>query len=582
MQNAFRGNRERGKVVQPIWRKVAAAAASAATLVALVAGCGGGPSTSNNASGGQTTSEQKPIEGGSVTLDALQNIRDLDPAFAYDTQSYEVVTELYDQLVTWKGDTTDIIPMAAQDYTVSPDGLTYTFHIRKGMTFWNGDPVTAQSFIDELYRVLSPTLQSPGQSFYEIIQGADAYAAGKAKTISGLQAPDPYTLVIKLSKPEAFFIQILTMPFASAVDTKFIQSVGNHEVYKKNPAFDSNQAMGSGPFKLQSINQNQIVLVKNTNYWRTDQYGQKLPYLDKVTINVNGNDQIDAMHFEQGQTAWIAWNMGGIPSSAYPKFMSDPNLKKLTVTAVQNSVQYVGMNTKTGPTAKPLVRQAIEYAIDKQAVLKLNNGRGQIANQPLPPGVVGYVKNLDPSVQYTYDPNKAKQLLAQAGYPNGFTIDFYSENSPDQLKFDQAIQQQLAQVGIKVNLHTSSWATFLDVAEAGKAPMFWLAWIQDFPDASDFLNTLFNSNQAPQNNMTLYSNPQVDAWLNKAQYDPNQDERNQLYAQVTNQIMKDAPWVPMWYDTFTAAVQPWVHGFYIPKATTDRYEFIWVDPGHNS
>jgi ABC-type transport system substrate-binding protein len=569
--------------VKPVWRKAAATAASAAALVALVAGCGGGSSNTATNATGQNPGTQKPVEGGSVTLDMLQNIRDLDPAFAYDTQSYEVVTELYDQLVTWKGDTTDVIPMAAESYDISSDGKTYTFHIRKGMKFWNGDPVTAQSFIDELYRVLSPDLGSPGQSFYEIIQGAEDYAKGKTKTISGLQAPDPYTLVIKLSKPEAFFLQILTMPFASAVDKKFIESVGNHQVYKKNPAFDSNQAMGSGPFKLQTINQNQIVLVKNPDYWRTDQYGQKLPYLDKVTFNINGNDQIDVLHFEQGQTAWIAWNMGGngIPSSAYPQFMSNPNLKKLTVTAVQNSVQYLGMNTKSGPTANLLVRKAIEYAIDKEAVLKLNNGRGQIANQPLPPGVVGYVKNLDPDAQYTYDPNKAKQLLAQAGYPQGFTIDFYSENSPDQLKFDQAIQQQLAQVGITVKLHTSSWATFLDVAESGKAPMFWLAWIQDFPDASDFLNTLFNSNQAPQNNMTWYHNPQVDAWLNEAQYEPDQQKRNELYAKVTNQIMKDAPWVPMWYDTFTAAVQPWVHGFYIPKATTDRYEFIWVDPGHN-
>ncbi len=573
--------------VSVFWKKGAAVAASVGTLALVLAGCGASSSnnttgTSNTSSTGTNTAAGKPVEGGQVTLDMIQNIRDLDPALEFDTASNEIVSQMYDQLVTWKNGTTDIVPMAAEKYSISKDGLTYTFHLRKNMKFWNGDPVTAQSFIDEFYRVLSPNMGSGGQGFYEIIQGADQYAAGKTDKISGLSAPDPYTLVIKLSKPEAFFLQALTLPFASAVDKKFIESVGNHQVYKKNPTFDSTQAMGSGPFELQTINSNQIVLKKNPNYWRTDSYGQKLPYLSKITFNINNNDQVDALHFQQGQTAWIGWNFGGdgIPSSAYPQFMSNPNLKKLTVSAVQNSVQYVGLNTKLGPTKNKLVRQAIEYAIDKQAIIKLNNGRGKVANQPLPPGVVGYDNNLSPQAQYTYDPNKAKQLLKQAGYPHGLTIDMYSENSPDQVKFDQAVQGQLAKVGIKVKLHTSSWGTFLNVAEAGKAPMFWLAWIQDFPDASDFLNTLFNSSQAPVNNCTNYSNPQVDKWLNQAQYSDDQNERNQLYAKVTDQVMEDAAWVPIYYDVFTAAVQPWVHGFYIPKAGTDPLATIWIDKSH--
>ncbi|MCL6633506.1 MAG: hypothetical protein K6T63_12850, partial [Alicyclobacillus herbarius] len=112
------------------------------------------------------------------------------------------------------------------------------------------------------------------------------------------------------------------------------------------------------------------------------------------------------------------------------------------------------------------------------------------------------------------------------------------------------------------------------------APMFWLAWIQDLPDASDFLNTLFNSNQAPTNNNTNYSNPQVDKWLEQAQYSNDQNERNQLYAKITDKVMEDAAWVPIYYDVFTAAVQPWVHGFYLPKAGTDPLALIWIDKSH--
>ncbi|WP_026962278.1 ABC transporter substrate-binding protein [Alicyclobacillus herbarius] len=570
------------------WKKGAAVAASVGTLALVLAGCGA--STSNNTTGGSNastgtgtnTAAGKPVEGGKITLDMLQNIRDLDPALDYDSASTEIVSQMYDQLVTWKDGGTKIVPMAAQSYDVSKDGLTYTFHLRKNMKFWNGDPVTAQSFIDEFYRVLSPKMGSGGQSFYEIIQGADKYAAGKSNTIPGLSAPDKYTLVIKLSKPEAFFLQTLTLPFASAVDKKFIESVGNHKVYEKNPTFDSTQAMGSGPFELQTINSNQIILKKNPNYWRTDSYGQKLPYLDQVTFNINNNDQVDALHFQQGQTAFIGWNFGGqgIPSSAYPQFMSNPNLKKLTTTMVQNSVEYIGLNTTYGPTKNKLVRQAIEYAIDKKAILKLANGRGQIANQPLPPGVVGYDDNVSPQAQYSYNPAKAKQLLKQAGYPHGLTIDYYTENSNDRMKYSQAIQEQLAKVGIKLKIHSSSWGTFLNVAEAGKAPIALLGWVQDFPDASDFLNVLFNSSQAPTNNTTNYKNAQVDQWLNTAQYSNDQNQRNQLYAKVTDKVMEDAAWVPLWYDTFTAAVQPWVHGFYIPQSGTDPLVTIWVDKSH--
>ncbi len=560
------------------WKKGAAVVASAAAFSLVLAGCGANsasPTNSQNSTG--TASTGKPVPGGNVTLDFIQNIRDLDPAIAYDTQSDEVVSQLYDQLVTWQGNTDNIVPMAAKDWTISPDGLTYTFHLHQNMKFWNGDPVTAQSFIDEFQRVLNPNLGSGGSGFYTIIQGAQAYFNKKASTISGLSAPDPTTLVIKLTKPEKFFLDTLTMPFISAVDQKFIDKVGNK-------AFDATQAMGSGPFELTSsdITPNQITLTKNPSYWRTDKYGNHLPYLNKVTINISNNDQLDTLHFEQGQTAWIGWNFGGdgIPASSYPQFMANPKYAGLTQSIIMNSVQYIGLNTTMGPTKNPLVRQAIEYAINKPDILRLNNGRGQIANQPLPPGIQGYVQNLPADATYNYDLQKAKDLLKQANYPNGFTIDLYSSNDGAQLTLDQGVQSQLAKVGIKVNIKASSWGTFLNVAEAGKAPMDWLGWIQDFPDASDFLNTLFNSNQIPVNNNMNYKNANVDTWLNQAEYSMDQQQRNQLYGQATDQIMKDAVWVPIWYDKFTAATQSWVHGFYIPAVGTDPIEWVWIDKSH--
>ena len=297
---------------------------------------------------------------------------------------------LYDQLVTYDKNTTNIKPMLAESYTVSKDGLTYTFKIRKGVKFWNGDLVTAQSFVDEFKRVLDPKVASPGEGFIDpIVKGSTEYNKGTSKTISGITTPDANTLVIQLTKPEPFFLQVLAMPFFSAVDQKYIDKVGNK-------AFDSNTAMGSGPFELASYDANQMVLEKNKSYWMKDSDGNQLPYLDKITIRINKNGQLDALNFQQGKTAIIGnlFGSSGIPSASYPQFLTDPNLKKTVYSQAQNTVNYLGLNSKIAPFNNPKVRQAIEYAINKKKIIQLLNGRGQVANQPLPPGVQGYVKDL--------------------------------------------------------------------------------------------------------------------------------------------------------------------------------------------
>lgn len=560
-------------------KKAATIALSVGTLGALLAGCGANTSVQNstgNSTTGQTTGSKM---GGSIVLDSTGNIKDLDPAKSYDTSSGEFVTMMYDQLVTYQGATSQIAPMLAKSWTVSPDGKTYTFNLVSGAKFWNGDPVTAQSFIDEFQRVLSKSVNSPGEGFLDpIVQGSTAYFNGTAKSVSGLSAPNPNTLVIKLTQPEPFFLEVLAMPFFSAVDQSWINKVGL-------AAYDSKSPMGSGPFEMTSSNitPNQLVLTKNPSYWRTDSQGNHLPYLDKVTVRINPNSNLDALNFEQGQTAFIGNLFGatGIPASQYPTFLNTPSLKSTMVNAPQNTTNYLGLNTSMAPFNNVKVRQAVEYAINKQKIKQLLNNRVQIADQPLPPGIKGYLNPLPADAQYSYDPAKAKQLLAAAGYPHGFSTTLYSQNDAVTTKLDNSIQNDLAQVGINVKINTMAWGTFLQENEKGNVtPMYMLAWIQDFPDASDFLNTLFNTNQRPQNNSSMYSNPQVDAWLNQAQTDTNTTQRYQLYAKATEQIMKDAPWVPLYYPNYNYAVQPWVHGFYINQSQQDPLEWVWIDQSH--
>lgn len=474
-----------------------------ASIAFLASGCGATPASSqSNSTTAKSSSSQSgeanhpPHIGGQITLDAIQQVKDLDPAKADDTQSMEVVNQLYDQLVTFNKQGTNVVPMLAKSWKISSDGLTYTFNLRSDAKFWNGDPVTAQSFVDELKRILTKSIGCSHISYFYAIQGAQAFSDGKSTTISGVSTPDKYTLVLKLNQPEKFFIQLLAMPFLSAVDQSYINKVGND-------AFDSTKPMGSGPFELSEMGENNVVLTKNPNYWRTDANGNHLPYLDKVTFQVTSDAQVDAMHFEVGQTAFLGWNTNGIPTTAFPTFQAKPNLQKLMLHQPELGTQYLGMNLQIAPFNNTKVRQAIEYAIDKQQIINIENGRGLIANQPMPPNANGYVKKLPSDATYTYNPAKAKELLKEAGYPNGFTTTLYSSNDSDQMRIDVAVQNMLAKVGIQVKLAASTWSVFLSKNESGKTGLFWLAWVESFPDPSDFLYALFDSKQEPFDNSTV-------------------------------------------------------------------------------
>ncbi|WAH35719.1 ABC transporter substrate-binding protein [Alicyclobacillus dauci] len=581
------------------WKKGLATVSSVAMIGVLLAGCGtsntgnsssgsSNTASTNGSSGGTSTSDNsKPVEGGSITLDITQAVPDLDPAVAFDTNSAEIEQQVYEPLVTYKGSTDQLTGDLATDWTVSTDGKTYTFHIRNGVKFSNGDPVTAKNFVYQLQRILDKNLQpkpSPGYTFFLNITGAQAYYDGKAKSISGVSTPDDYTLVIKLDKPQQYFIKILAMPFLSATDPSFVNKVGN-------AAFDTTKSMGTGPFILQSNSQSQVVLVKNPNYWQKDSQGNQLPYLDKVTININNNSQLDALHWEQGKTAFMSpWLMGGdgLPASAYATIMNTPKYKQLVMQQPENSFFYIGLNMKKTLDGKPnplsniKVRQAIEYGFDRSQYVKLENGADKPVNEPMPDSIEGFVKNLDPSAQYSFDPNKAKQLLKDAGYANGLTLDMWNRDTETAKKEDQAFQAMMKNIGININLHEVTFKDFLTKAMSGTAPIYFSGWNQDYPDASDFLNTFFNTNQIPENNMSNYSDPQVDQWLNAAEFDASASDRDNLYAKVINKVMSDAVFVPTTETVGHWSVQSWVHGFYTSNITYDPMAYIWVDPGHNS
>ncbi len=543
--------------------------ASITALSAALAGCSAQAASTPIKHRTAAQQGDKPVYGGTLQLDVAGAFPHLDPAKAYDTTSYEAVLQMYDQLVTYKGATNHLIPDLASNYTVSKNGLVYTFNLKKAK-FWNGTPVTANSFITEFERVLSSKVSSLGSGFINpLVVGSAQYAAGHAKTISGIKSLNGgKTLQITLTQPSPTFLYVMAMPFFSAVDPAYIAS---HSI-----SYVDYHPMGTGAFELASYVPNQQwTFTKNPHYFKPG-----VPYLNKIVFTNNSSPEAVRLHFQQGLTGLIGYNQGGngIPSQDYLMFTTSPTLKKDIFTQVMVATNYIGLNTKYGPTAKVGVRRALEYAVNKQELLRILDGRAVIANQPIPVSMPSaYEKKLPANATYSFNPTLAKKLLAQAGYPHGFSTTIYTDNSaPDDLRVAQAVQQMFANVGVKATVDQKTWGTFLQNNEAGKQNIFTLAWVEDFPDPSDFLNTLFNSNQIPTNNSTDFSNKQVDALLNKGATMPNGPARDALYKKAQNIIMSQAVWIPYAYPTFTAAVQPWVKGYYVNPNLVDPLQAIWI------
>lgn len=537
--------------------------ASASVLTALLAGCGTQTQTAPSNSSSSTTATEVP--NATIQIDAMDDFAHLDPALAYDVGSYEPVLQFYDQLVTYEPTGTKIVSDVASTWDVSSDGLTYTFHLNPNVKFWNGDPVTAQSFIDEFKRVLSPSIASPGEGFLDpIVQGATDFNKGKAKEVSGLSAPDANTLVIKLTKPQAYFLYIMAMPFFSAIDQQYVSKIGDKQ-------FD-HQPMGSGPFEMKSYKiGDEMVLTKNPNYFKAG-----VPKLQEIDMYINKNAELSALKFQQGKSAFIGWNQT-ISTSAFVPMMNNPKFKNDFQKEELVATYYLALNSKpSGPIQNKLVRQAINMAIDKQKLVKLQNGRAAVANQILPPLMPGYEQNLPSDVNYQYDITKAKQLLTQAGYPNGFTTKLLTPNDPTSLQLVQSMQADLAQIGITANVTAVSSSTYLSDAESLNFPIVFTAWFQDFPDPSDFLSILLNGNQIPANNWSNYNNPAVNALLDKAATMPLGQPRLDIYDQAQNMIMADAPWVPLYTPIEYAVVQPWVKGFTQSPTLMDPLQNIYV------
>ena len=492
--------------------------------------------------------------------------RSLDPAIAYDVVTWPLVRTLFHGLVDYDDDL-NLVPWHARSWTISEDGRTITFKLRQDIRFSNGRPITSEDFAYSLQRILNPAVKSPGQGFYRNIAGARAYQDGSADRVSGLRTPDLETLEIELVQPDLPFLYCIAMPFAYAVPREEVERHGDE--FGRYP-------VGSGPFTLARWQRGTgLRLEKNPGYYRADDIR-----LEAIDLMVGGDETLHMMMFERGELDIASVTSTGIPDADFIRVMNDPVLSKRVAHQPLNAIQYLSMNTELPPFDNVNVRRAINHAIDRERIVGLISDRGIPARGVLPPGMPGFNEAL---AGYDHDPEKARTLLEEAGFTEGFTTELMvTAQSGIDSKIGQAVQQDLAEVGITVEIRPVTGPTRIEATgRRGAVPFATFGWYQDYPDPSNFLDVLLNGNRITEvhsTNVAFYDNERVNALLNEASSSTDQAHRLALYQEAERLIVDDAPWVFLYYPQMYLLRQPWLKGLKLNPVWPIRYELMWVEP----
>ncbi len=506
-------------------RRVALGLAFGALLVA--AGCG-------NRGGSRSAGDHVP---GVLRYALVNEPTTLDPALVSDGYTIDLLMQIYEGLVGWD-EKNQIVPvLAASLPEVSPDGRTYTFTLRDGAKFTNGRAVTAQDVKYSLTRALDPELNSPVvMTYLNDIEGAEAVAKGKATELTGVTVVDPKTVRIRLVAPRAYFLGKLTYPTAYVLAREEVEK-GATSTEGGAKTIDAKNSVGTGPFTLRSYTpQGKVVLAANAGYW-----GGK-PRLSAIERPIVLDAQTRRNLYDAGQLDVLT----DIPKGEYERDRNDPLLKDQIKRFNRAAVYYLGLNqTQYAPFRDRRVRQAIAHAIDKDAIV--HNVLLDVtpkAEGVVPIGIPGY----DPALKGpAYDPDRAKALLAEAGYPNGqglppLTLTF-REKWPDLRKTGEVVQQQLAAIGVKLNLNEMEWGAFLRATDDRRVDFLHMRWSADYLDPQNFLSVLLHS-EAPENRVA-YANPEFDALLEQADAEMDPARRTALYRKAERLVVADAPWVPL-------------------------------------
>jgi peptide/nickel transport system substrate-binding protein len=484
----------------------------------------------------------------------------LDPAHEDDGESFKVCDSIYETLVRYKEDSTEVEPALATSWDVSEDGLEWTFYLRRNVAFHDGTPFNAAAVVFSFERQYNP--HHP----FHNVGGPYKYweAMSMSDIVEKVEAIDEYTVKFTLKRAYAPFLNALALPPFSIVSPTALRKWGVE--FSSHP-------VGTGPFKfLRWDRDDKIILEANDDYW-----GGR-PKIDRLIFRSIPDNSVRLMELESGAID----AMDDPNPDDIPRIESNPNLVLLKRTGL--NIVYLAMNTRKKPFDDVRVRKAINHAINKNLIVSaLYGGLAVPAKNPFPPEISGYNDEIQ---DYEYNPNLARRLLRQAGYPNGFRTTLWAMSvprpyAPKPLKLAEAIKADLEKIGVRAEIVTYEWGTYLEKVENGEHDMAILGWIADFADPDNFLYILLSKDSArkPALNISFYIDDEFDSLVRKAQGETDQVKREALYRKAQEIFHRDAPWVCIAHNSQMAVISGKVKGFKLHPASVYDFRKVWVENG---
>ncbi len=485
----------------------------------------------------------------------------LDPGLAGDSTSSGYIVELFSGLVTLNTEL-EVVPDLAESWEVDGDGMVYTFTLRDDIKFANGKPVTANDFKYSIERSCDPATQSVvADTYLGDIIGCREKLRGNESEVSGIKIIDEKTVEITIDEPKVYFLAKLTYPTAFVVDKTTIEKEGR--------LWASEKPNGTGAFKLEEYKFGEkLVLVPNENY-----YGDPKPSIERATYVLSGGSGMTLYETDE-------IDITGIGAADIDRVLDPASPLNSDLIPVENlSIGYIGLNLEQAPFDDPMVRQAFNHAIDKETIIEvIGKGITDPAYGVLPPGIPGFSEDIQ---GLTFDPDKAKELLAQSSYGG-------AEGLPDitmhvsgaggtPSEYVEAITEMWKQnLGVEVFIEQTEWATFLSDITRKPNPyqLYNVGWIADYPDPQNFLDILFHCESL--DNKTGYCNKEVDQLLEAARVEKDQTRRFELYQQAEQAVISDAAWVPLWYSKGYVLVKPWVQDYRFAGTIVPHLKYVTI------
>ena len=491
------------------------------------------------------------------------NISSLDPAFAKDQAMIWANLQLFNGLVQLDS-SLNVQPCIAKDWEISPNGLIYTFHLRNDVFFHNHPlfkrkkrKVIADDFVYSFNRIVDPKIASPGAWIFNLVRQDSLNKEYSFKAINDS------TLQIELNEAFSPFLGLLTMPYASVVPKEIVEYYG--EDFRKNP-------VGTGPFYFKLWKEGvKLVLLKNNHYFEKDSKGNALPYLDAVNITFIVDKQSVFLEFVKGNIDFISGIDPNYKDEVLTRHgtLQDKYKDKINLTTQPYlNTEYLGFmvdknkSPKDNPLLNKKIRQAINYGFDREKMIKyLRNNIGLAGtNGIIPKGLAGF----DPSnsIGYNFNPEKAKLLLKEAGYPNGKGLPPISiATTSTYLDLCKYIQGQLNLIGFNIKIDVNPPGALRENIAQSKIMWFRGSWIADYPDAENHLSLFYSPNFCPKGpNYTHFSNPNFDKLYRQAQSETSLEKRTKLYNKMDKLIMEEAPIVVLYYDQVLRISQKNIEG----------------------